>query len=106
MQSAVVIVGVDFYSLVAHRGSEGTRSDEFGRSTSDLRSDEKDSNIRNRGKHEDQGLGVRQPSETAAERTSGGGQDDGDSHGLVQSERSKGKSRYSGCTIIQIDRYY
>ena len=85
---------------VAHWGSEGALSEEFGRSTSDLRSDERDSNIHNRGEHEDQGPGAQQPSETAVEHTPGGG------HGLVQSGRSKGESQCSGCTMVHIDRYY
>ena len=91
---------------VAHRDSERALSEEFGRSTSGICSDERDSNIHNRGEHEDQGPGVQQPSETAVEYTSGGGQDDGDGHDLVQSGRSKGESQHSDCTIVHIDRYY
>ena len=79
------------------RGSAGTPV---------LRSDERDPNVRDLGEQEDGGLGVQQPSESVAERTSGGGQDDGNGHEPAQSGRSKGKSQYSGCTIVHIDRYY
>ena len=54
--------------------------------------------------NEGRGLGVQKPSETAADRTSGSGQDDGHGHDPVQSRRSKGKSRCSGYTILCIDR--
>ena len=104
--SAVVIVGTDVHSPVARRTSEGARSEELGRGTSDLRSDERDSNIRNRGEHEDQGSGVQQLLETADEHTSGGGQDDGNGHDLVQSGKSKGEFRYSDYIIGHIDSYH
>ena len=99
MQS-VVAVGTDVDSPVAHGGSEGARSEEFGCSNSHLRSDERDPNVGDPGEHEDQGPGVQQPSGTAAERTSGGGQGDGHGHDLVQSGRSKGEPRYSAYTIV------
>ena len=102
----MLFLGTDVHSPVAHRGSEGARSEEFGCGISDLRFDEGDSNIRNRREHEDQGSGVQKLLETAAELRSGGGQDDGNGHDLVQSGKSKGESRYSGYTIGRIDRYH
>ena len=99
----MLFLGTEVHSPVAQRGSEGTQSEEFGRGTSDLRSDEGDSNICNRGEQEDQESGVQQPLETAAEHTSGGGQDDGHDHDSVQSGRSKGKSQYSDYTIGHVD---
>ena len=93
-----------FISPVAHRGPEGVQNDEFCPSTSDLRSDEMDSNIRNPWEHENRG--VQQPSDTAPERTSGGDQDGGDVHDLVQSGRSRGEFLCSGYTTVRIDRYY
>ena len=101
-----VIVGTDVHSLVAHRSSEGARSEELGRGTPDLHSDERDPNMRNQEEHEDQGPSVQQPPESVAERTSGGGQGDGDDRDLIQSEKSQGESRHSGYTIVHIDRYH
>ena len=48
---------------------------------------------------------VQQPPETALEPTSDGGQDGEDAHDLVQSGRSRGKSRYLGHTTARVDRY-
>ena len=83
-------------------GSAGARSEQLDRSTPVLRSDERDSNVRDRGEYEDRGPGVQQPSETSAERTSGGDQDDGDTHDLVQSGKSRGKSR---CSVYPCSPY-
>jgi len=47
---------------------------------------------------------VQQPPETALEPTSDGGQDGGDAHDLVQSGRSRGKSRCPGHTAVCVDR--
>ena len=104
MQSVVIVVGTDAHSPVAHRGSEGAWSKKFSCSTSDLHSDERDSNIRDPGEHEDRS--IQRPSDTAPERTSGGDQDGGEFHDLVQSGRSGGEFWCSGYTTIHIDRYY
>ena len=80
------------------RGSAGAQSEQPDPITPVLRSDETDSNVRDRG--------VQQPLETTAERTSGGGQDDEHGHDPIQSGRSKGESQCSGCTMVYIDRYY
>ena len=68
-------------------------SEQLDRRTPDLHSDQRDSYIRNRGEHEDQGPVGQHPSETTPERTPGG-----DVHDLVQSRKSGGESRYSGYT--------
>ena len=87
-------------------GSARARSEQVDRSTPVLRSNEKDSSIRDQGEHEDRGTGVQQPSETGVERTSGGGQDSGDTHDLVQSGESKRKSRCSSYTTVRIDNHH
>jgi len=84
---------------------EGPLSEELGRSTSVFHSDERDPSIRNRREHGDRGPVVQWPSEIAPERASGGGQDGGDTHKLVQSGRSGGKSWCSGDIGVCIDRY-
>ena len=111
-----VAVGVDVYLFPlpiapqgrghTRGGSVGARSEQLDHSTPALRSDERDSNPRNRGEHEDRGPGVQQPSGSAVEPTSDGGQDDGDADDVVQSGKSTGKSRCSGCAIVHIDRYH
>ena len=87
-------------------GSAGARSERLNRSNPDLHSSERDSGIHDWGEHEDRGPGVQQPSETAAGRTSGGGQDVGDAHDVVQSGKSTSKPRCSGNTVVHIDRCY
>ena len=89
-----------------HESSTGARSEQLGRDTPDLYPDERDPNTRDRGEHEDRGLGIRKPSETAPERTSNGDQDGRDVDDLVQSGRGGGKSWCSGCTSVRIDRCY
>ena len=84
----------------------GARGGEIDYSTPALCSDEKDSNIRDQGERKDRGTDVQQPSETDVGRTSGGDQDGGDSHDLVQSGESKRKSRRSSNTIVRIDHHY
>ena len=81
------------------------RSEQLGPNTPDLHSAEADSNIRNQREYKDRGLGAQQRSETASERIFGGGQDDGDSDGLVQSGRSRGKSWYSDYTTVHVDHH-
>ena len=81
----------------------GARSEEFGRSTPGLHSDERDPNIHDRREREDRGAVVQQPSETAIEHTSGGGQDVDDP---IQLGKSRGKSQCSGYTIIHFERGY
>ena len=106
MQSTVVVGRCSFSVPIAlqgrrhtHRGFAGARSEQFGRNTPDL-SDERDSNIRDRGEHEDRAPGVQQPSETAPERTSGG------DHDPVRSGGPEGGSWYSMHTTVRIDRYH
>ena len=105
MQSTVPVGRCSFPVPIApqgqthtHKGSAGAQSEQLGRNTPDLYSDERDSNIRDRREHEDQGPGVQQLSETAVEHTSGG------DHDLVQSGGSGGGSWCSGYTTVRIDR--
>lgn len=86
-------------------GSAPPRSEQRGCNTPDPPSAGKDSKILNWRGHEDRGPGVRQPSKTASERTLSGGQDGGDADDLVQSGRSRGKSRCSGYTMVRVDHY-
>ena len=74
-------------------GSAGARSEKLDRNTPVLRSDQRDSNIRYPGERENREPGVQQPSESAAERVSDGGQDVGDARDPVQSGKSRGESR-------------
>jgi len=76
-------------------GSAGARSEKLDRDTPILHSDQRDSNIRDPGEHQDREPGVQQPLESAAERVSDGGQDVGDAHDPVQSGKSRGESRVS-----------
>ena len=78
---------------------------ELGRSDHVLRSDEKDSDIPDRGEHENQGLGVQQTSGAAAENASSGGQDDGDTHDPAKPGKSRGKSRCPGYAVVYTDPY-
>ena len=87
-----------------HRGSAGAQSEQLGRSTPDLRSDDRDSDIRTWEEPGDRGPGVQQPPEITPE--SGGGQDGEDAHDPVQSGESGGKSLCSSCVVIHIDRCY
>ena len=87
----------------AYGGSAPPQSEQINRKiSSDLHSALRDPNILNRREHEDLGLGVRPPPETAPERTYGGGQD---AHDLVRSGRPGGKRLCSGCTVARIDCY-
>ena len=83
-------------------GSAGAQSEQLGRSDPVLPSDEWDSNTRDQREHEDRGPGIQQPSETAAEHTSGG---DANGSDLAKPGKSRGKSRCSG-TIVHTDRCY
>jgi len=83
-----------------HGGSAEAQNEQLGHNTPDLHSAVRDSN---RKEHEDRAQGVQQPSESAPERTFGGGQDDEDADDLVQSGRSRGKSWSSGNTLVRID---
>jgi len=74
-------------------GSVEAQREQLGRGKPDLRSDERVSDIRDQGKHEDRGPGVEQPSEATPERTSSGSHYPGDTRDLVQSGESGGKSR-------------
>ena len=86
--------------------SAGARSEQVVHSTPVLRSGEKDSNIRDRVEHGDQETGVRHPSETAPEGTSGGRQGERDADDVVQPGRSRGKSCRSAYIIVRIDYGY
>jgi len=88
-----------------HGSSVDSRSEQLGRNVPDHHSAERGSQIRSQRKHEDQGPGVQQSSETGPERTFDGGQDGGDTHDLVQSGRSRGKSRCSGYAKVRIDHH-
>ena len=86
-------------------GSAGMQNEQLSRSTPDLHSNDRDSNVRNQGERRDRGPGVEQPLETTPGRTSGGDQDDEDAHDPAQSEKSRGKSHYSGYPAVRIDHY-
>jgi hypothetical protein len=88
-----------------YKGSAEAQSEQLGRSTPDLHSAGRGSNIRIRREHEDQGSGVQQPPEVALEHAFGGGQDGGDAHDLTQSGRSRGKPWRSGYTMVCTDHY-
>ena len=86
-----------------HRGSAEARSEQLGCSPPDLHSTE-NSRIHNQ-EYEGHGLGVQQPSETTPQRTFGGGQDGRIADDLVQSGKSKGKSRCCSYAAIRTDHY-
>jgi len=81
-----------------HIGSAG--AEQLGHSTPDLNS-EKNSNIRNRGEHEDWKPGVQEPLGTAPERAFGGGQDGGDTHDPVQHGGSRGQFLCPGYSVVR-----
>jgi len=84
-------------------GSAPPRSEQLVRNIPGPHFTERDSKILHWRGHEDQGPGIRQPSETVPGRTSGGGRGGGNAHNLTQSGRSGGKSRCSGCTMVRIN---
>jgi len=82
-----------------------SRREQLGRNVPDLHSAERGLKIRGQKKHEDQGPGVQQSSETGPEHSFDGGQDGGDTHDLVQSGRSRCKSRCFGYAKVRIDHH-
>ena len=72
------------------------QNEQLGPNTPSLHSVETDSNVRNQREHEDRGLGIRRPSETAPERRCGDGQDEGDADDPLRSGKSRGKS----CVLV------
>ena len=84
-----------------HRDSAEARSEQLGCNTPDLRSAEGDSKIRNQNDHEDRDPGVHQPSESAPERASEGGQDGRD----TDDRRPRGMSSCSNCIAICTDHH-
>ena len=56
--------------------------------------------------HEDRALGVQQPPEATPGRIFGVGQDGGDTHDLVQPERSRGQSWYSCFVVLTTTNSY
>ena len=76
-------------------------SERSDRNLSNLHSTQRGSTTPNRREHEDCRPGAQQHSETAPERTFGGGQDDEDADDSIRSGKSRGRFQYSGHSAIR-----